>query len=98
MFGFGGKKRTMVTQAAALPGRTIAMPDPGPHHVLGRSMSGPFPDDSASIQFGMGCFWGAERKFWSLPGIYTTAVGYSAGFTPMPPTRKCARVLRDITK
>ena len=74
----------MVAKDAALAGRMTAMPDSGAHHVLNRSMTGPFPDDTATIQFGMGCFWGAERKFWSLAGIYTTAVGYSAGYTPNP--------------
>ena len=84
MFGFGSKKRIMVDKAAALPGRGTPLPNPGKHHVLGRAMTGPFPDDTHTIQFGMGCFWGAERKFWGLAGIYTTAVGYSAGYTPNP--------------
>ena len=84
MFGFGNKKRQMVSSSQALPGRDYTLPDPGLHHVLNRAMVGPFPDDTETIQFGMGCFWGAERKFWGLGGIYTTAVGYSAGFTPNP--------------
>ncbi len=84
MFGFGVNKRMMVAKASALVGRDKPMPNVGPHHVLKRPMTGPFPDDTAVIQFGMGCFWGAERKFWSLAGIYTTAVGYSAGYTPNP--------------
>ncbi len=68
----------------ALPGRVEAMQFDPVHVVLGTSMVEPFPDDCAQIVFGMGCFWGAERKFWSLPGVYTTAVGYAAGLTPNP--------------
>ena len=68
----------------ALPGRSEKMPIPAAHHVLGTPISGPFEDDVDIIQFGMGCFWGAERKFWGLAGVHTTAVGYSAGFTPNP--------------
>ncbi len=68
----------------ALPGRVEAMQFDPVHAVLGTSMLAPFPDDCAQIVFGMGCFWGAERKFWTLPGVYTTAVGYAAGHTPNP--------------
>ena len=68
----------------ALPGRDIKVEIEPRHALLGTSMLAPFPEDSESIILGMGCFWGAERKFWTLPGVYTTAVGYSAGLTPNP--------------
>jgi len=68
----------------ALPGRQQSMPVPAAHFVNGHSLTPPFPDDHEQILFGMGCFWGAECKFWNLPGVYSTAVGYSAGFTPNP--------------
>ena len=70
--------------AQALPGRAESMQFDPIHAVLGTSMVEPFPEDSEHIVLGLGCFWGAERKFWSLPGIYTTAVGYAAGHTPNP--------------
>ncbi|QQD16971.1 peptide-methionine (S)-S-oxide reductase MsrA [Spongiibacter nanhainus] len=68
----------------ALPGRDQAMQVPDRHTVLGTPLVGPFPEGTETIILGMGCFWGAERKFWQLPGVYTTAVGYSAGHTPNP--------------
>jgi peptide-methionine (S)-S-oxide reductase len=74
----------VVSQSNALPGRLSPMKISGRHVVHGRTMAPPFPDGHEQVVFGMGCFWGAERKFWSLPGVYTTAVGYSAGYTPNP--------------
>jgi peptide-methionine (S)-S-oxide reductase len=71
----------------ALPGRAEAMPVPERHFVLNTPLQGPFPG-KRQIQFGMGCFWGAEKQFWSLPGVYTTAVGYSGGHTPNPTYRE----------
>jgi peptide-methionine (S)-S-oxide reductase len=68
----------------ALPGRTEAMTVSAPHLVLGTRITPPFPEGLETAIFGMGCFWGAERKFWSLPGVYSTAVGYAGGFTPHP--------------
>jgi peptide-methionine (S)-S-oxide reductase len=68
----------------ALPGRDEEMPVPDRHAVLDAPLKGPFPEGMQQALFGMGCFWGAERKFWELPGVYTTAVGYAGGYTPNP--------------
>ena len=67
-----------------LPGRETSMPVVEPHVVLGTSIVPPFPEGTESAIFGMGCFWGAERLFWKLPDVYTTAVGYAGGTTPNP--------------
>jgi len=74
----------MIDSKAALPGRDEAMPVSAQHFVNGNSLSGPFPDGMQIAMFGLGCFWGAEKLFWPLPGIFSTAVGYAAGFTPNP--------------
>jgi peptide-methionine (S)-S-oxide reductase len=74
----------VVDEAGALPGRTERMPVPERHFVLGTPLVPPFPENMQTAMFAMGCFWGAERKFWEEPGVYTTAVGYAAGFTPNP--------------
>ena len=79
-----GRPTVIPTPAEALPGRAEAMQFDPVHAVLGTSMIEPFPEDCERIVFGLGCFWGAERKFWQLPGIHTTAVGYAAGHTPNP--------------
>jgi peptide-methionine (S)-S-oxide reductase len=68
----------------ALPGRAEAMPVPETHHVLDRSLTPPFPAGHGEAVFGLGCFWGAERLFWTIPGVFTTAVGYAGGTTPNP--------------
>jgi peptide-methionine (S)-S-oxide reductase len=78
------KKHSMPTADSALPGRSDAMPVPATHFVNGKPLQGPFPAHLQQAVFGMGCFWGVERKFWQLPGVYTTAVGYAAGLTPNP--------------
>lgn len=83
MFGFL-KKVAMPSAAEALPGRPDPIPTARSHHVNGRPLKGPFPDGLEMALFGLGCFWGAERVFWQLPGVYVTAVGYAAGFTPNP--------------
>jgi peptide-methionine (S)-S-oxide reductase len=70
--------------AQALPGRAARLPVAAKHFVLDTQMEPPFPAGLETALFGMGCFWGAERKFWTLPGVYTTAVGYAAGYTPNP--------------
>jgi peptide-methionine (S)-S-oxide reductase len=83
MLGFG-RKTTMIESEAALPGREQEMPVPDRHAVVGTPLRGPFPEGSEQAIVAMGCFWGAERVFWQAPGVYTTAVGYSGGFTPNP--------------
>ncbi|OYV76702.1 MAG: peptide-methionine (S)-S-oxide reductase [Chromatiales bacterium 21-64-14] len=72
----------------ALPGRAEPMPIPAYHFVNGHPLSPPFPADMAMAMFGMGCFWGAEKCFWQTPGVYLTAVGYAAGYTPNPTYRE----------
>ncbi|MCG6887559.1 MAG: peptide-methionine (S)-S-oxide reductase, partial [Proteobacteria bacterium] len=74
----------MPTPEQALPGRDDVMPVPERHHVNGHSLEPPFPDGMQQAMFGMGCFWGAERRFWQTPGVYSTAVGYAGGYTPNP--------------
>jgi peptide-methionine (S)-S-oxide reductase len=81
---FGGPKTQMVRSDGALPGRSTPMPVPDRHLVLGTPLVPPFPDGLEQGLFAMGCFWGAERLFWQLGGVYTTAVGYSGGYTPNP--------------
>jgi peptide-methionine (S)-S-oxide reductase len=81
---FGRKKMEMPSAEAALPGRDAEMPVPAAHFVNGHPLKPPFPEGLEMAMFGMGCFWGAERKFWQADGVYTTAVGYAAGFTPNP--------------
>ena len=77
-------KTSMPTPADALPGRDVPIVEPGDHFVLGTPMAPPFPAGTEQLVVGMGCFWGAERAFWTLPGVHTTAVGYGAGLTPNP--------------
>ena len=87
MFGLN-KKIQMPPPDQALPGRNQAMSVANRHFVLGTPLLPPFPDGMQQALFGLGCFWGAERKFWQLPGVYSTAVGYAAGYTPNPTYRE----------
>jgi peptide-methionine (S)-S-oxide reductase len=84
MAWFQSTKTKMPEAGDALPGRPNAIPTASRHHVSGAPLKGPYPQGSETAVFGLGCFWGAERKFWSLPGVYTTAVGYAGGYTPNP--------------
>jgi peptide-methionine (S)-S-oxide reductase len=82
------KKLKLPTRETALPGRAERMPVPAKHDVLNTPLEPPFPEGAQRALFGLGCFWGAEKKFWQLPGVYTTAVGYAAGVTPNPTYRE----------
>ncbi len=81
---FGRDKQAMPDPDRALPGRSEKMPVPSRHAVLDAPLEGPWPEGAQVALFGMGCFWGAERKFWEAPGVISTAVGYAAGYTPNP--------------
>ena len=84
MFNLFRKKSEMPAHEQVLPGRTVGMKVPAKHAVLGTPLSPPFPPAMKTALFGMGCFWGAERMFWTIKGVHTTAVGYAAGYTPNP--------------
>ena len=81
---FFKKPREMPTPATALPGRAEAIPTAERHFVNGRPLKGPYPEGMALAQFAMGCFWGVERMFWQVPGVWVTAAGYVGGLTPNP--------------
>ena len=83
LFGFG-KPMAVPAPEAALPGRATALATADAHFINGRPLKGPFPEGTLTVQLGMGCFWGVERMFWQLPGVWVTAVGYAAGHTPNP--------------
>ena len=85
---FSKKPLTIPSEAEALPGRAERVPVPDAHFVNKNRLSEPFPEGLARAVFGMGCFWGAEKKFWQLRGVYSTAVGYAAGPTPNPTYRE----------
>jgi peptide-methionine (S)-S-oxide reductase len=84
IFGLFDKKSAMPSAQDALPGRSTVMPVPAKHYVNGHPIKAPFPAGMELAMFGLGCFWGAERKFWQQAGVYSTAVGYAAGLTPNP--------------
>jgi peptide-methionine (S)-S-oxide reductase len=84
MWSLRRDKLMIPTAEQCLPGRAIKMPVPKEHYVNGHSLEGPYPEGVELAQFGLGCFWGAERIFWQAPGVWTTAVGYSGGHTPNP--------------
>jgi peptide-methionine (S)-S-oxide reductase len=84
MFGFMKKMTQLLPKESTLPGRDAQMPVPAKHFVNGNALQAPFPQGMQLAQFGMGCFWGAERIFWQLPGVHSTAVGYAGGDTKNP--------------
>jgi peptide-methionine (S)-S-oxide reductase len=88
MFGIGAWKHRLPQRDEALPGREHPFMPAQPHHVHGRSLLTESYPHGEMVLFGMGCFWGAERKFWSLPGVLCTAVGYAGGYTPNPNYRE----------
>jgi len=83
-----GKPQTITSKAEALPGRVERVPVPQTHHVSGTRLEEPFPQGLERALFALGCFWGAEKKFWQQKGVYTTAAGYAAGHTPNPTYRE----------
>ena len=84
MFGFAKKLSSLLPASSTLPGRAQKMEVPARHFVNGNRLEAPFPEGLRLAQFGLGCFWGAERKFWEIPGVYSTAVGYAGGETKNP--------------
>ena len=81
---FGTRKLRLPTAEEALPGRDTPMPVPEAHYVNGHALAPPYPEGTETMIVGMGCFWGAEQAFWSVPGVWVTAVGYAGGLTPNP--------------
>jgi len=84
MFGLKRKDLSMPTAETALPGRPSSIPTAAKHFINGAALKGPYPEGSEQAMFGLGCFWGAEKRFWDIPGVIVTAVGYAGGLTPNP--------------
>jgi peptide-methionine (S)-S-oxide reductase len=84
MFGLKRKDLSMPTAETALPGRPSPIPTAAKHFINGAALKGPYPEGSEQAMFGLGCFWGAEKRFWDIPGVIVTAVGYAGGLTPNP--------------
>ena len=84
MFAFMKKRKTLLPAGSTLPGRAERMPVPERHFASGNALTPPFPDGMERAVFGLGCFWGAEKLFWNIPGVYSTAVGYAGGETKNP--------------
>ena len=94
MFTLKRKPLSIPSADQALPGRPEAIPTAASHFISGAPLKGPYPEGSQMALFALGCFWGAERKYWQLPGVTVTAVGYVAGSTPTPRTRRFAPAAR----
>src|SRR2546425_11813402 len=90
-----GSKLAMPTKDQALPGRAERMPVPAKHYVNGNPLEPPFPAGLEVGMFGLGCFWGAEKRFWAIPGVYSTAAGYAGGLTPNPTRSEERRVGKE---
>jgi peptide-methionine (S)-S-oxide reductase len=84
MLGLKRKDLSMPTAETALPGRPSPIPTAAKHFINGAALKGPYPEGSEQAMFGLGCFWGAEKRFWDIPGVIVTAVGYAGGLTPNP--------------
>jgi peptide-methionine (S)-S-oxide reductase len=84
MFGLKRKDLSMPMAETALPGRPSPIPTAAKHFINGAALKGPYPEGSEQAMFGLGCFWGAEKRFWDIPGVIVTAVGYASGVTPNP--------------
>ncbi len=98
MFGFAKKLKALLPADSTLPGRKDGMRVAAKHLVKGTPMTPPFPEGLEVVQFGMGCFWGAERVFWQTPGVWTTAVGYAGGATPNPTYEETCSGLTNHTE
>ena len=98
MLGFAKKLKTLLPADRTIPGRAAKMTVPAKHFVNGNRLEAPFPEGLQLAQFGMGCFWGAERKFWELPGVYSTAVGYAGGDTGNPTYEEVCSGLTNHTE
>ena len=98
MFGFAKKLSSLLPASSTLPGRAQKMEVPARHFVNGNRLEAPFPDGLQLAQFGLGCFWGAERKFWEIPGVYSTAVGYAGGETKNPTYEEVCSGLTNHTE
>ena len=98
MFGFAKKLKALLPAEGTLPGRKDKMRVAAKHLVKGNPMTPPFPAGLEVVQFGMGCFWGAERVFWQTPGVWTTAVGYAGGVTPNPTYEETCSGLTNHTE
>jgi peptide-methionine (S)-S-oxide reductase len=98
MFGFAKKLSRLLPPQSTLPGRAASMPVPEKHFINGHRLQPPFPEGLELAQFGMGCFWGAERVFWETPGVYSTAVGYAGGETKNPTYEEVCSGLTNHTE
>ena len=98
MFGFAKKLTSLLPAGSTLPGRPQKMEVPEKHFVNGHRLAAPFPEGLEFAQFGLGCFWGAERKFWETPGVYSTAVGYAGGSTKNPTYEEVCSGLTNHTE
>ena len=98
MFSFMKKLTKLLPRESTLPGRATPMKVPAQHFINGRALKPPFPEGIQLAQFGLGCFWGAERVFWQAPGVYSTAVGYAGGDTPNPTYEEVCSGLTNHTE
>ncbi|HEY4747577.1 MAG TPA: peptide-methionine (S)-S-oxide reductase MsrA [Steroidobacteraceae bacterium] len=98
MFGFAKKLNNLLPSSSTIPGRAAPMQVPSKHFVNGHRLEAPFPEGMQLAQFGLGCFWGAERKFWEVPGVWSTAAGYAGGETKNPTYEEVCSGLTNHTE